>query len=144
MIELNDLKPDRLEMELIKTGDLPLTPLSLERMRHDLGYAVAKAHMLFQLERSKASDPKRLLTQRLGLVKTASQIVTFKVRTERKTTHKHPLLSKNYTGSPTTSVFIPWTVAEVQTHLTTGWGTGAITELKLELLYRSEPEVSRK
>ena len=42
LIEFNDLMPDRLEMELIKTGDLPLTPLGLEKMRSDLGYAGAK------------------------------------------------------------------------------------------------------
>ena len=33
LIELNDLMPDRLEMELIKTGDLPLTSLGLEKMQ---------------------------------------------------------------------------------------------------------------
>jgi hypothetical protein len=48
----------------------------------------------------------------------------------------------NYTGSPTVSVFTPWTLIEVQTYLATGWGSGAITELKLEYLYGPEPEVS--
>ena len=32
--------------------------------------------------------------------------------------------------------------AEVLTHLATGWGEGAISELKLEYLYGPEPEVS--
>ena len=36
LIEFNDLMPDRLEMELIKKGDIPLTPLGLEKMRPDL------------------------------------------------------------------------------------------------------------
>ena len=45
-------------------------------------------------------------------------------------------------GSPTTSIYTPWTEAEVLSHLTTGWGSDAITELKLEYLYRPEPEVS--
>ena len=36
LIEFNDLMPDRLEMELIKKGDLPFTPLGLEKMRSDL------------------------------------------------------------------------------------------------------------
>ena len=36
LIEFNDLMPDRLEMVLIKKGDLPLTPLGLEKMRPDL------------------------------------------------------------------------------------------------------------
>ena len=63
LIEFNALMPDRLEMELIRTGDLPLTPLGLEKMRPDLGYAGTSARKLFQSDRSKASDPKRLLTQ---------------------------------------------------------------------------------
>ena len=37
LIEFNDLMPDRLEMELIRTGDLPLTPLGLEKMQDNLG-----------------------------------------------------------------------------------------------------------
>jgi hypothetical protein len=40
------------------------------------------------------------------------------------------------------SLYSPWTEAEVQSHLATGWGEGAITELKLEYLYGPEPEVS--
>ncbi|MDA9940179.1 hypothetical protein N9C37_06905, partial [Planktomarina temperata] len=73
LIEFNDLMPDRLEMELIKTGDLPLTPPGLEKMRPDLGYAGASARKLFQSDRSKASDPKRLLTQLPTLVRTTVQ-----------------------------------------------------------------------
>jgi hypothetical protein len=44
--------------------------------------------------------------------------------------------------SPTTIIYTPWTKAEVLSHLATGWGEGAITELKLEYLYGPEPEVS--
>ena len=43
---------------------------------------------------------------------------------------------------PPASLYTPWTEAEVLAHLTTGWGEGAITELKLEYLYGPEPEVS--
>jgi hypothetical protein len=142
LIEFNDLMPDRLEMELIKTGDLPLTPLGLEKMRSDLGYAGAKARMLFQPDRSKASDPKRLLTQLPTLVRTTVQLATFKAGAKRKTTHRHLFLPKDYSGSPTTSIYTPWTEAEVLTHLATGWGECAISDLKLEYLYGPEPEVS--
>jgi len=51
-------------------------------------------------------------------------------------------LPKDYSGSPTASIYTPWTEAEVLSHLATGWGEGAITELKLEYLYGPEPEVS--
>jgi len=133
---------DRLEMELIKKGDLPLTPLGLEKLRPDLGYAGASARKLFQSDRSKASDPKRLFTQLPDLVRTATQIATFKAGDKRKTTHQHLFLPKDYSGSPTTSIYTPWTEKEAEAYLTTGWGEGAITEFKLEYLYGPEPEVS--
>jgi hypothetical protein len=142
LIEFNDLMPDRLEMELIKIGDLPLTPLGLEKMRPDLGYAGASARKVFQSDRSKASDPKRLLTQLPDLVRTTTQIATFKAGDKRKTTHQHLYLPKDYSGSPTTSLYTPWTESEVLSHLAIGWDEGAITELKLEYLYGPEPEVS--
>jgi hypothetical protein len=140
LIEFNDLMPDRLEMELIKTGDLPLTPLGLEKMQHNLGLSKGAAKKLFQ--RSKASDPKRLLTQLPTLVRTTVQIATFKAGNERKTTHRHLYLPKDYSGSPSTSIYTPWTEAEVFAHLATDWGEGAISELKLEYLYGPELEVS--
>jgi hypothetical protein len=71
LIEFNDLMPDKLEMELIKTGDLPLTPLGLEKMQDNLGLSKGATKKLFQ--RSKASDPKRLLTQLPTLVRTTVQ-----------------------------------------------------------------------
>ncbi|MDB4209510.1 hypothetical protein N9793_00865 [bacterium] len=140
LIEFNDLMPDRLEMELIRTGDLPLTPLGLEKMQDNLGLSKGAAKKLFQ--RSKASDPKRLLTQLPTLVRTTTQIAIFKAGNERKNTHRHLYLPKDYSGSPTTSLYTPWTEAEVLAHLTAGWGEGAITELRLEYLYGPEPEVS--
>jgi len=140
LIEFNDLMPDRLEMELIKKGDLPLTPLGLEKMRPDLGYAGASARKLFQADRSKASDPKRLLIQLPELVRTATQIATFKAGDKRKTTHQHLFLPKDYSGSPTVTLYTPWTDAEVMSHLEQCWGVGAITDLQLDYLYG--PEVS--
>ena len=77
-----------------------------------------------------------------GLVRKATQIATFKAGDKRKTTHRHLFLPKNYSGSPTTSIYTPWTEEEVLSHLATGWETGAITELRLEYLYGPEPEVS--
>ena len=142
LIEFNDLMPDRLEMELIKTGDLPLTPLGLEKMWHNLGYAGASARKLFQSDRSKASDPKRLLTQLPELIRTTTQIATFKAGDKRKTIHQHLFLPKDYSGSPTTSIYTPWTDEEDEAYLATGWSEGAITEFNLEYLYGPEPEVS--
>ena len=132
--------PDRLEMELIRKGDLPLTPLGLEKMRPDLEMSKEAAQKLVQ--RSKASEPKRLLTQLPDLVRTATQIATFKAGDKRKTLHQHLFLPKDYSGSPTVSLYTPWTDAEVLAHLEQGWGEGAITEFDLDYLYGPEPEVS--
>ena len=101
-------------------------------MRPDLGYAGAKARMLYQPDRSKASDPKRLLTQLPELILTATQIATFKAGDKRKTIHQHLFLPKDYSGSPTTSIYTPWSKKEAEAYLTTGWGEGAITEFNLE------------
>ena len=106
------------------------------------GYAGASARKLFQADRSKASDPKRLLTQLPTLVRTTVQIATFDAKVKRKTTHQHLYFPRDYSGSPTASLYTPWTEAEVLAHLTAGWGEGAITELKLEYLYGPEPKVS--
>ena len=142
LIEFNELMPDRLEMELIRTGDLPLTPLGLEKVRPDLGFAGASARKLFQSDRSKASDPKRLLTQLPVSVRTTAQIASFKAGDKRKTTHQHLFLPKDYSGSPTATLYTPWTEAEVLAHLEHGWGVGAVTDLQLDYLYGPEPEVS--
>ena len=55
------------------------------------------------------------------------------------TTHQYLFLPKD---CPTTSIYTEWTDKEAEAYLTTGWGEGAITELKLEYLYGPEPEVS--
>ena len=107
-------------MELIKKGDLPLTPLGLEKMRPDLGYTGASARMLYQPDSSKASDPIRLLTQLLDLVRTATQIATFKAGDKRKTIHQHLFLPKDYSGSPITSIYTPWTSGKKATGFSAG------------------------
>lgn len=142
LIEFNDLMPDRLEMELIKTGDLPLTALGLEKMRPDLAYAGASARQLFQPDRSKASDAKRLLYAFPTLVRTTAQIATFRAGNIRKTEHMHLFLPKNYSGDPNTALFTPWTMEQILAHLEGGWGDGEVDDLKLGFLYEGEPEVS--
>ena len=82
-----------------------------------------------------------IISQPPDLVRTTTQIATFKAGDKRKTTHRHLFLPKDCSGSPTASIYTPWTEAEVHSHLTTGWGEGAITELRLEYLYGPEPEV---
>lgn len=140
LIGYNDLMPDKLEMELIKQGDIPLTPLGLEKMWPELG--LNKEATKKTLQRSKASDPKRLLSSFPALVQTSVMIATFKSGNKRKTTHQHLFLPKNYTGSPTSSAFKLWTEAEVLAHLEAGWGDGSIADLEVGFLYVPKPAVS--
>jgi hypothetical protein len=133
LIRFEDLMPDKLELELMRMGDLPLTGMGLERMRPDLGYSDAAARML--LGRSKASDPKALLKQLPTLLRTSIQIATFKAGKERKTTHTHLFLPKGYEGDPNAATYQPWTEGEVLAHLEKGWGKGAVIGLKLGFLY---------
>ena len=132
--------PDKLEMELIKRGDIPLTPLGLEKMRPDMGYAGASARKLYQPDRSKASNPKSLLFSLPVLVRASTMIATFKAGNKRKTTHSHLFLPKEYYGDPYASVFNHYTEAEVLAFLETGWGIGNISDLKLSFLYGPEDD----
>ena len=56
--------------------------------------------------------------------------------------YQHLFLPKDYSGSPTVSLYTPWTEAEVLSHLTAGWGQATISDLRLEYLYGPEAEVS--
>jgi len=51
-------------------------------------------------------------------------------------------INTDYSGSPTVSLYTPWTEDEVLNHLEQGWGVGSIIDLQLDYLYGPEPEVS--
>ena len=120
-------------MQLIKPGSLPLKRLALEKIRPDLGYVGAKAPMLFQPDRSKVSDPKDLLSSLPALVRISTIVTTHKFGNKRKTIHSHLFLPKNYSRDPYSSIFTPYTVAEVLSLLESGWGIGNVEDLWLSL-----------
>ncbi|MDC0541753.1 hypothetical protein OAO50_08915 [Paracoccaceae bacterium] len=64
-----ELVPAKLEMELIKRGNIPLIPLGFEKIRPDLGYSGASTRKLYQPNRSKAFNPKSLLFSLPALVR---------------------------------------------------------------------------
>ena len=103
LIGFNNLMPDKLEMELIKRGNVPLTRKGLLAMRPDLELSDEAAKKVVQ--RSKASNPKSLLFSLPALVRTSAMIATFKAGKKRKTTHSHLFLPKEYSGDPYASVF---------------------------------------
>ena len=48
--------------------------------------------------------------------------------------------TKEYSGDPHTSVFTPYTEAEVLAFLETGWGIGNVEDLRLSFLYSPEDD----
>ena len=58
LIGFKNLMPDKLEMELIKRGNIPLTPLGLEKMRPDLGCSGAGARNYISRIGPKPLTPK--------------------------------------------------------------------------------------
>jgi hypothetical protein len=142
LIKFNDLMPDKLELQLYDRGDIPLTSKGLETMRPDLGYFDDAARQLFQPDRSKASDPKRLVFALPSLMKASVQIAKFKAGDKRKKEHKHLFLPKGFDGDQTSAILTPWTDQEVLEHLEAGWGAGAILDLELQFLFEGRPEVS--
>ena len=136
LIGFNNLMPDKLEMELIKQGNVPLTRKGLLAMRPDLELSDEAAKKVVQ--RSKASNPKSLLSSLPVLIRTSAIIATFKSGNKRKTTHSHLFLPKNYSGDSYTSVLNHHTEAEVLAFLETGWGIGNISDLQLSFLYGAE------
>ena len=51
-------------------------------------------------------------------------------------------MSEDVTPLASASAYTEWTKKEAKDYLTTGWGSGAITEFNLVYLYGPEPEVS--
>ena len=67
-------------------------------------------------------------------------IATFKAGNQRKTTHSHLFLPKEYSGDPYASVFNHYTEAEVLAYLETGWGICNVEDLQLSFLYGPEDQ----
>ena len=63
---------------------------------------------------SKTFDPKRLLTLRPVRVRTKVQIAPFMAGDKRKVTHQLLFLPKDYSGSPTASIFTPFPIVRFQ------------------------------
>lgn len=59
LVPFTDLMPDRLELDLIRRGNVPLTPLGLLKMRPNLASNNEQAKKL--LQRSCVADPSRLM-----------------------------------------------------------------------------------
>ena len=91
-----DLIPERLELELIRKGHVPLTPLGLLKMRPDLAGSSSQAEKL--LQRSNVRDPSRLRSLP-ELVRAGLLIIEFEAENAGRTnTHRHLFMLPDQQG----------------------------------------------
>ncbi len=140
LVSFDSLLPDRLEQELLKQGDLPLTSLGMEQMRPDLGLTHDAIKSIYR--RSSASTPHAMLRFVPALARASVQIATFKAGKVRKTQHQHMFLPKRYDGDPHSATYLPWTYEQVLEHLEAGWGTDAVTDLQVGYLHEGNTEIA--
>ncbi|MEW9920094.1 hypothetical protein AB2B41_10795 [Marimonas sp. MJW-29] len=135
----NDMFPDKLELELLKKRNLPLTPASLLKLRPDLADNTDVARMM--LNRSNVRNIHQLdfLPAEMRLL---AQKVTYRAGEERLTEHAHVFLPKlirseqvsGDQGTPDFSVISAsaYDYSEIKEVLEVGWGEGNVHELKVE------------
>lgn len=133
LVGFDELMPDRLERELIETGDIPLTAAGMMKMRPDLFPSVDAARMA--LKRSLVSSPARLLSFYPELARATLTVARFHVKGTRGW-QEHLFLAKDVRGDNTTLVWRAVPDDERQEYLERGWGVGKVQDLKQEEVFR--------
>jgi len=96
LLAFDDLMPDRLELELIRKGNIPLTPLGLMKMRPDLAASEEQAKKLLQRSRVSQPDQLKALPE---LVRAGLFVVEFEAENEGRTRHhKHLFMAPGQHG----------------------------------------------
>ena len=144
LIEFNDLMPDRLKLELLDKGNVPITYRGLLKMRPELGLSEEAAKKTVQ--RSDADDPRLMLSALPDLLRACAQVAVFKAGEKRKTEQKHIFLPKDFKtfwpeklGEPTVVELERWSDQEVLELLEAGWGRGKVEDLKVDSYYQPPP-----
>ena len=92
LVSFTDLMPDRLELELIRRGNIPLTPLGLLKMRPDL---VANRDTAKNLIRSSMLTNAQSAMQAMPILwRTMMIVASFRAGDQRKTDHQHLFLGQ--------------------------------------------------
>ncbi|WP_339816908.1 hypothetical protein [uncultured Paracoccus sp.] len=92
-VRFDELMPDRLEIELIRKGNVPLSAAGLLRMRPDLATNAPQAKKM--LQRSRVKDPSRLRALPI-LSQTGLLVIEFKATNAGRTaTHQHLFILLN-------------------------------------------------
>jgi hypothetical protein len=92
LVPFTDLMPDRLELELIRRGNIPLTPLGLLKMRPDLATNRDTANNLFRS--SMLMNAQTAIQAMPILWRTLTVVASFRAGDQRKTRHQHLFLGQ--------------------------------------------------
>ncbi|WP_210115111.1 hypothetical protein, partial [Roseovarius aestuariivivens] len=131
-----DMFPDRLELELLKTGHIPLTARSLRKLKPDLCTSEDAARMI--LSRSNVTDPTALdfLTPQMKALATKA---TYRAGDPRLTEHTHLFLPTCIEPLEEGGhVLFDGTVgnfrdlSEIEALLEDGWGEGKVQNLRID------------
>jgi hypothetical protein len=96
LVPFTDLMPDRLELELIRRGNVPLTPLGLLKMRPDVASNNEQAKKL--LQRSCVTEPSRLMALP-ELVRAGLFVLEFEAENAgQRHTHRHLFMLPDQQG----------------------------------------------
>ncbi|WP_167853496.1 hypothetical protein, partial [Roseovarius aestuariivivens] len=132
----SDMFPDRLELELLKDGHIPLTARSLRKLKPDLCTSEDAARMM--LSRSNVTDPTALdfLTPQMKALATKA---TYRAGDPRLTEHTHLFLPTCIEPLEEGShVLFDGTVgnfrdlSEIEALLEEGWGEGNVQDLRID------------
>lgn len=124
LYKFEELMPDRLEVELIRTGNIPITPLGLLKIRPDLTNNIAQARQI--IHRSKITDSSAVLLSSPQLIRDTIIEVSYRAENNgRARTHRHLFLSDGQRGvreGPVQSTAVNLPLEEWQELLSDKWG----------------------
>ena len=134
LVEFSELMPDRLEYELIKNGNIPLTPLGLLKMRPDITTNSSTARTKIERSRIPTAASIRMFP---SLANATIFEATFRAGDQRLTEHRHLFLVRGKQDQGVVVGPVP-DLNEIQTFLEhgdpeiEGSGWGQVQDLRLD------------
>ena len=142
LLAFDDLMPDRLELELIRKGNIPLTPLGLMKMRPDLAKTRDQARWL--LNASSLALPSNGVAALPTLWRSMLLLVEFQAGDARRRTHSHLFAGRNMSSDGIAMVGKVPSTKEIEQLLVEGdpeiegSGWGKIDSIKTSFVHAGE------
>ena len=139
LVPFADLMPDRLELELIRKGNIPLTPLGLLKMRPDVAPNRDTAKNLIRA--SMLTNAPTAMQAMPILWRTMMVVASFRAGDKRKTDHQHLFLGQQMNSDGIAMVGKFPRTDDIQRLLVEGYpdipgsGWGEIEDLTVDFLH---------